>query len=125
NVAYEHSTYRSGYRYRARPLGSAFDSDTRALSLLVDHYFADGDRFSWKVVRMNLHRDGESRGGIWGGSVFGATETDTLLVEAVYSTVLKDFKFTLSVYNVDDEIIWNAAKIDGTGAELAVEHKFQ
>ncbi len=125
NSAYEHGIYLSGYRFRSRPIGASFDNDTRALVLLGDHYFADGDQISWRLMQLNLNRDGSNRAGVWAGSVFGADAVETLLLEAAYAIVIKNFKITPSVYNVEKEIIWNDEKINGTGVGLAVEYKFQ
>lgn len=125
NTAYEHSVYLSGYRYRSRPIGASFDNDTRALTLMGDHYFTDGDQISWRIIQVALNRDGENRNNGWGGSVFAAEAVDTLLLQASYSIVIKNFKISTSVYNVDEEIMWNDESINGTGAGLAVEYRFQ
>lgn len=125
NTAYEHSTYQSGYRYRSRPIGATFDNDTRAWILSGDHYFADGDQISWRVLQLDLNRDGSNRAGVWGGSAFGADAVETLLIQASYAIVIKNFKISTSVYNVEKEIFWNNEKIDGTGVGLAVEYKYQ
>ncbi|HVK99024.1 MAG TPA: capsule assembly Wzi family protein [Dongiaceae bacterium] len=125
NVAYEHGIYLSGYRYRNRPLGASFDNDTRAFTLMGDHYFTDGDQLSWRIIQVALNYDGTNREDGWGGSVFAAEAVDALLLQAAYAIVIKNFKITTSVYNVDEEIVWNDESINGTGAGLAVEYRFQ
>lgn len=122
NTAYEHSTYQSGYRYFGRPLGSTFDNDTRAVSLLLDHYFADSSQLSWRIGQLALNRDGGNRGGEWGGSPFLA-EDGFLWAEICYSFIIKNVKVSTSVYNVGEEFYWNNQKIDGTGIGLAIDYR--
>ena len=123
NVAYEHSTYLSGYRYYSRPIGASVDNDTRYVSLIVDHYFANGNQLSWKVVKLNLNRDNSNRAGAWGGSVFGPNATQTTLLQLSYGYVFHNVKVTPTLYNFSHEITWNNEKITGTGAGLTLEYK--
>lgn len=122
NVAYEHRIYQSGYRYFERPLGSTYDNDTRAVSLLLDHYFGSGAQLSWRIGRLALNRDGGNRSGVWGGSPFQA-EDRFLWAEICYSFIMKNVKISTSVYNVGEEFYWNDQKIDGTGIGLAIDYK--
>lgn len=124
NTAYEHHLYQSGYRYRSRPLAATFDNDTRAIVLRADHYFADGNQFSWSAQRLHLNRDSTDRSGGWGGSVFGDEAVDTLRLQMAYSMVIKNLKFTPSVYTQKKTFLWNEQEINGTGLGLAVEYKF-
>lgn len=122
NVAYEHSTYLSGYRYYGRNMAPTFDNDTRAVSLLVDHYFATGSQLSWRLAKLNINRDGLNRSNGYGGSPFQVDDT-AILAEIRYSHVIKDFKVSTSVYNVDQKIQWEDETIDGTGFGVAIEYQ--
>ncbi|MGB2272194.1 MAG: capsule assembly Wzi family protein, partial [Pseudomonadales bacterium] len=42
NYAYEHGIYKSGYRYRQRPIGASVDNDSRYITLAMDHYLVNG-----------------------------------------------------------------------------------
>lgn len=44
---YEHGTYRSGYRYYRRAIGSTYDNDAKTLALTLLAQLANGD--SWRV----------------------------------------------------------------------------
>ena len=58
NIFYEHSIYRSGYRYEGRSIGSTLDNDSRALHLeamLKTEGYGD---FLLGLSRIDLNRDG-------------------------------------------------------------------
>ena len=68
NVAYEHSNYQTGYRYRNRPIGFALDNDTRVLSVAGMHYFKNSNAFNWSLSKIKLNIDGTNRpvgGNVW------------------------------------------------------------
>lgn len=122
NVAYEHATYQSGYRYFSRPLGSTFDNDTRAVTLLADHFLNDGSQISWRLSKLALNRDQSDRENAWGGGGFQSEDT-AILAEFSYSLIIKSVKISTSVYNVGQEFQWNGETIQGTGFGIAVEYK--
>lgn len=62
NITYEHSTYRSGYRYHGRSLGASFDNDTEVLSAGVDYQNAEGALWSVRASYLNMNEDGVARG---------------------------------------------------------------
>lgn len=122
NYAYEHGIYLSGYRHYSRTIGSTFDNDTRAVSLLADHYFATGTQLSWRLAKLDINRDGLNRGGAFGGSPLQVEDT-AILAEIRYSQVIKNFKVSTSVYNVDQKMQWKDEAIDGTGFGVAIEYQ--
>jgi hypothetical protein len=122
NVAYEHSTYLSGYRYYGRNMAPTLDNDSRSVSLLVDHYLTTGSQLSWRLAKLNINRDGLNRSGDFGGSPFQIEDT-AILAEIRYSQVIKNFKVSTSVYNVDQKIQWEDETIDGTGFGVAIEYQ--
>lgn len=122
NVAYEHHLYHSGYRYFGRTLGSTFDNDTRAVSLLVDHYLSGESQLSWRIGKLDLNRDRLNRNNGWGGSPFMADDS-LIWAEISWSFVISSVKVSTSVYNVDQPFHWNNQKIDGTGFGLALEYR--
>lgn len=60
-VAYNHSSYRSGYNYRGRNIGPSFAADARALTLGVMQFFANGHNLSLMLTDATLSVDGNSR----------------------------------------------------------------
>lgn len=71
DLTYNHFIYRTGYRYRGRPIAHALDNDTRLLSaigILTD------DR-GW-IYRAGYHHADLNRDGIPGGNTVSATAED-------------------------------------------------
>lgn len=54
-VAYEHSVWRTGYRYKSRNLASTWESDARVVTLGAAHYFANGNDVgaTYSYARLN------------------------------------------------------------------------
>ncbi|HEY9136328.1 MAG TPA: capsule assembly Wzi family protein [Pseudomonadales bacterium] len=82
NLAYEHGVYKSGYRYRGRPLGFALDNDSRELSLAVYHYFANGGVFNWSASKIKLNLDNNNN--FPGGHVWTLARQDFWLGDIKY-----------------------------------------
>ncbi|GGO71862.1 outer membrane protein in capsule/EPS biosynthesis locus [Bowmanella pacifica] len=54
---YEHSQYKSGYRYHQRAIGSTFDSDAKTVTLGMRQHFKDGDTLSVELAHLKLNPD--------------------------------------------------------------------
>ena len=122
NNAYEHLIYKSGYRYRGRPLGASFDNDSKVFTFSGVHYFSNGNALEWRIHRLDLNRDGTNVA-TPGGSLYGDVNSETEMVEIAYSTIISDFKITASVQNANEEIYWNNQTIKGAGGGLSIEYK--
>lgn len=100
NSAYNHSIYRSGYRYRGRSLGAASDNDSRLLALGGFHELGERDALQWKAVVGTLNRDGEAGGNPVAPQreslVYLSCELERELSEAIDASV--------SVYLSSDEL---------------------
>lgn len=61
NVLYNHSAYRSGYRYRGRSLGDRLDSDSTGWS--ISGMFTSTDQWTYRLSYQNVHinRDDDGR----------------------------------------------------------------
>ena len=75
NQAYENDVYATGHRFQGRAIASTWESDSRATSLGLSHYFFSGAQVAAIISRVELNRDGTSppRG----------ERTDNLLLDAV------------------------------------------
>ncbi|RMF12326.1 MAG: capsule assembly Wzi family protein [Alphaproteobacteria bacterium] len=64
NVVYNHSRYRSGYRYHGRSLGDRLDGDSRAWSFTA--LFTDSENWTWRAnyERARINIDGTGVHGI-------------------------------------------------------------
>ncbi|WP_394242551.1 capsule assembly Wzi family protein [Vibrio astriarenae] len=62
NCAYEHNTYRSGYRYYNRVLGSTYDNDANTYTLgLIGFSHLSGHRWKTNVRYLELNKNGSNR----------------------------------------------------------------
>lgn len=121
--ACEFREYPSGYRFHGRTLGSSFDSDSRVISLLADHYLSNENQISWRVAKMELDRAGSLSSG-WGGSPYQAPNS-LIWAEISYAFTIKNFKISTAVYTADEDYFWHNQKIGGTGFTLATEYRLE
>lgn len=61
NITYNHSRYRSGYRYYGRTMGASFSGDAEAITLGGFHFFDDGRNLSASLNFVEFNKDGISR----------------------------------------------------------------
>ncbi|PHQ27560.1 hypothetical protein CLH62_04195 [Marinobacter guineae] len=61
NITYDHSRYRSGYRYYGRSMAGSFDGDAEAVTLGAFNFFDDGTNLSAKITYARLNKDGVNR----------------------------------------------------------------
>lgn len=125
NYAYEHGIYRSGYRYRGRPLAAALDNDTQTVTLAGDHYTAHGHQVSWSLMGVDLNRDGTNRA-TPGGNSFGDEPKRFYRAEAHYKhRINAKTRATVGVTYLSEDIKWRGVdeKIQ-SGIQLAIERKW-
>jgi len=70
NITFDHSRYRSGYRYKGRNIASTFDGDAETLTLGVFNFFPDGRNLSTSLSYMDLNKDGGNRTVITDNNIF-------------------------------------------------------
>ena len=70
NITYDHSRYRSGYRYKGRNVASTFDGDAETLTLGVFNFFPDGRNLSASLGYLDLNKDGGNRAVITDNDIF-------------------------------------------------------
>lgn len=61
NVTYEHSSYKSGYRYYGRSMGASLEGDAEAVVIGGYNFFANGDNLGASLTYAKLNKDGTSR----------------------------------------------------------------
>ena len=57
NVLYNHSIYKTGYRYQGRAIGATWDNDSQVTSLGAVGYLANGDRLEVRASYGELNVD--------------------------------------------------------------------
>ncbi len=85
NSAYNHSIYRSGYRYYGQSIGASTDNDSRALTLGGYLELTPRNALNWRGTAATLNWDGAQAGNRLSPQ---RTETYAALVE--YETALSD-----------------------------------
>lgn len=61
NITYDHSRYKSGYRYQGRTMGASFSGDAEAVTLGGFHFFDDGRNLSASLSYVEFNKDGISK----------------------------------------------------------------
>ncbi|HET8802326.1 MAG TPA: capsule assembly Wzi family protein [Marinobacter sp.] len=61
NITYDHSRYRSGYRYNGRTLGASIGGDSEAMTLGLFNFFPDGRNASARLSYVDFNKDGANR----------------------------------------------------------------
>lgn len=61
NCYYEHSDYKSGYRYHGRTIGSTFDNDAQSLVLTVLGQLSNGNDWQVKLRDVDYNNDNRDR----------------------------------------------------------------
>lgn len=105
--AYEHSTFRTGNRYKGRTHGSTWESNARVISLGANHFFRNGSDVSVTYSRAELNRLDRVRGrppeaGIPVFEVANAQELD--IYSASYRQPFLGGRLSLSGYWTSEEI---------------------
>ena len=67
NLAYEHGTYKSGYRYRGLPIGAFIDTDSKYFQISFSREFGYGDYLEIDLFYGEPNTDAVGRN-IWGDS---------------------------------------------------------
>jgi len=115
NAAYEHSVYRSGYRFYNRSLGHSIDGD--GLSFSLGGVLVDSAGRSWEVILRNIrtNRDGTSPGPVRIPAerilaMEGRGTFDTSLGQFQIGTSLYRSRFNAlpgTTYRASAELQWN------------------
>jgi hypothetical protein len=107
NVAYEHTSYRTGYRFRDRPLGYSTDNDSRLLTVGMMHA-TTADRDTTVLLRVgDLNRDDANRGGVEAGNRIAPRRVRLVDLEGEYGVPFMDGRVGLGA---------GVARLDEAGA---------
>lgn len=61
NCYYEHTDYKSGYRYHGRPIGSAYDNDAQSVVLTALGQLSNGNDWQVKLRHIDYNSDNRDR----------------------------------------------------------------
>jgi hypothetical protein len=112
-VAYEHSIYRDGYRYRDQPIGSQYDRDTK--SAVIGWLLQASAQRSYRVVVRNIDLNFGNQAS--SGNHVAASALNTQQLDLALTQNWKNYRAELGyVYNTD---IASDALIDAHSTWLA------
>ena len=98
NTAYDHSSYKTGYRYRGRTLGASYDNDAKVYSGGVSYQFGDlAQKVSSVLSRIELNTDGTA-----GGNTVSANALDLYSVDLSYQQLLFNGKLNVMANYLTD-----------------------
>jgi hypothetical protein len=120
NVAYEHSQFRSGYRYRGRVLGATYDNDSKVVAVGADFQQTDGALSSLSFSYMNLNKDGSVR-----GNTVSADNQALFFVQASYQQLWLDGLFKVGVSYLTDEPQTAYQDVDRGAVFASWEYRFK
>jgi hypothetical protein len=87
NCFYEHGTYKTGYRYRGRAIGSTFDSDAKQVTLGTNYRFKGGAIAEVLLRKVELNPDGRLPSPV----LTDATSEDLLQISGFYQRPIGDW----------------------------------
>ena len=122
NYAYEHGIYKTGYRYKQRPIGASIDNDSQYVTIGMDHYLVNGQQLSWSLSRAEINTDRVNVKAP-SGSVFGRG-ADTDIVKVSYHFPFgKKWQASLGLQYMTEKIIFNNEAL-GSNASLTLDYRY-
>lgn len=100
NTAYGHSTYKSGYRYHGRPIGSSLDNDSRSATLGATLIRSDDSIWRVALSQLDLNTDN-----------IAASNQVSKKHHKLHHAVLK-YRRTVKTITLDLGLEWNSSTPD-------------
>jgi hypothetical protein len=99
NCFYEHTEYRSGYRYYRRTIGSTYDNDAKTIAATFLIQTKVGDSWQLKFRKIQLNTDNIDRypEDINKGNPVSKIAEDVLQFDGQYKFIAFDSRFTLGM----------------------------
>lgn len=118
NYAYEHGTYKSGYRYKDRNMAATIDNDSKSTSLGVEVYTETGA--TWQVVlsKLNFNSDGTNKA--TGVTPLAWRTGDGWQGKFNYLNSWRDWNFSYGLYYQGGDFELRNMGKDTAGAEFSV-----
>ena len=107
NITYNHSRYRSGYRYYGRSLAASFDGDAEAVIIGAFNFFDNGANLSAKVTYARLNKNGGNSTIITNEDIFYTVpeaDQNVAILDLGYGTRLFNGWLDLSFQATDKKI---------------------
>ncbi len=119
NVNYEHSVYKTGYRYRNLPIGAFTDNDSLFLNFKFISEINSKFRYSSNLFYGKLNRDGS------GQNVWGNQKSKVLGFKSKINYLISDsLSLETNVILKDSELFFLDNKLDKNSINLALHYSF-
>ena len=119
NVNYEHSNYKSGYRYRNLPIGAFTDNDSLFLNFKFISEINSKFRYSSNLFYGKLNRDGS------GKNVWGNQKSKVLGFKSKINYLISDsLSLETNIIFKDSELFLLDKKLDKNSINLALHYNF-
>ncbi|MFT5604380.1 MAG: hypothetical protein ACI9G5_001339 [Paracoccaceae bacterium] len=122
NVAYEHSTYRSGYRHRGRSIGASVDNDSRAHHLSAQWY-AGRHSLNARLSQFDLNTDGGGSAFADGNSASYGSSND-YAANIVYRYRVAAWYAQLGYYHYNDRLKLRGTDAGDDTVEFALNYRW-
>ncbi|WP_228128381.1 capsule assembly Wzi family protein [Marinobacter daepoensis] len=127
SIAYEHSTYQTGYRYYGRNMASTFEGDAEAATLGAYNFFPNGHNLSIALTWADLNTDSRSRVAKSNPSVFynvPAFQQEFALLDASYGMPFVGGWLKLKAQALNDRIVFESGKKQDWFVSAAWSYRF-
>ena len=127
NITYDHSRYRTGYRYKGRNMASTFDGDAETLTLGVFNFFPDGRNLSASLGYLDLNKDGGNRTVITDSDIFynvPSGNQKAAVVSVGYGTQFLNGWLDLTAQATDKKIEFLSGEKDQWSVGAAWRYRF-
>ncbi len=119
NINYEHSNYKTGYRYRNLPIGAFTDNDSLFLNFKFISEINSKFRYSSNLFYGKLNRDGS------GQNVWGNQKSKVLGFKSKINYLISDsLSLETNVILKDSELFLLDNKLDKNSINLALHYSF-
>ena len=119
NVNYEHSIYKTGYRYRNLPIGAFTDNDSLFLNFKFVSEINNKFRYSSNLFYVKLNRDGS------GKNVWGNQKSKVLGFKSKINYLISDsLSLETNIIFKDSELFLLDKKLDKNSINLALHYNF-
>ena len=127
NISYEHSRYRTGYRYYGRNMATSFEGDAEAVTLGAYHFLSDGSNITAKASYAELNKDGASRVVTPNSKVFYTTPVESQkvgILQLGYGTQVFHGWLDLNLQAADKKIQYASGEKDQFSASASWTYRF-
>ena len=134
NCFYEHNTYKSGYRYYRRTIGSTYDNDAKTLVATFLMQTKSGNSWQVKLRKAQLNTDNSDfyPDNIYLGNSVSQAAEDVLQFDGQYKFIAFDSRFTLGMIVTNSTFASNEASLnndttyeDGTEFDAYIKWEYR